>query len=380
MKKLLPLLLLLPVTLWAQNQCCRYDSTADYLNFGLNGMNVFVTMPIPGLKIKQSTFFVELQNRKEKTGLYISAANSGVKRNYESYSYNSQNYENVLNFKRDFTCFTGDTLLEQHLSNGTVIKDISKIKYKVPATWEIVQKAPSTVGEEFIVWTMLYKGPSGQLDAGVIYPVQRDAELAPKFQKALLSLYADSLDNKVDEEVRTYYINLDGSGLEEGKLSETVPWAAKYKWDSDNSSLHRYFKKGFIQSLTNLRIIDILAKDDPLSLGNPSVQMDITESAINVCKPDFITSKCSTLLSDLTDKLGETAQVSTIQNVRVNGLDAYEAEAKVVANNKVIATGYTIALFASNRYYILKAFASEKPEEYLAAFKKAARTFVYTAN
>ncbi|MFN8297560.1 MAG: hypothetical protein U0T75_00545 [Chitinophagales bacterium] len=379
MKKLFTLLLLLPAALMAQNQCCRYDSTADYLNLGLGDMNVFVSPPLPGLKIRQGANFAELQNHKDKTGFYVSIGNDNAVSTGYDYSYN-QNYENPLNFKRDFTCFTGDTLLKQLLQDGSITKEISKIKYKVPASWEIVQRTPQNVGEEYIVWTMLYQGPSGMINAAAIYPLKRDAEVAGKFQKALLSLYTDSLEKPTDKEVFTYTIDLTGTGLEEGKLSKTVPWAAKYKWDSDNLNLHRYFKKGFIESLTNLRIVDILAKDDPLDLGNPSVQMDVNESAINVCKPDFITSKCSTLLSDLTDKLGETAQVSTIQNVRVNGLDAYEAEAKVVANNKVIATGYTIALFASNRYYIIKAFASEKPEEYLAAFKKAARTFVYTAN
>lgn len=376
MKAIHLLLLLLPVSLWAQNDCCRKDRKAGYNRYEINERKVFFAPPARDMEIKPVEDGITFSIADEHVGLTI----LGDK--YESDYYRSaagdppaELYE--INDNGYLQTYYGDTLFQKMYVRNKLSKFLVKMKYRVNLSWEAVRAQPDMIGKEFIIWYVSYNGPSGFLEGTGTYPAERDKELSDKFQTSFCSLYADSMENETID--TTFVLDLTGTGLKQGNNTISYTSSGSEDYDEDYSTYtYAYFPADYLDSAGDMNYALLHEKNWAFDPSSPDVEMSVEESEINVCNPDFITARNNEALETLKQKMGPKGQVTSFTHRTQNGLDVYEAEGKTYGKGKLLATGYLAMYFSKNKYFTLKGYAIENAEQWQGNFKKAAQTLKLT--
>lgn len=356
---------------YAQSTCCKKDSTAPYLVFDVYGRDWFIAPPVKGMQIEKDYSAMTFQKKDESVRLAFMdmpndvAAYDDYNTGYEGGTENQQMH--------------GDTLLNLHFEMGKVSKDILKLKYKVPATWENLQSNPDLIGDESAVWWLVYKGPSGNVMGSGGYPFSLDKSLSASFQKSLCSFYIDSFDIEPAVKPAGFEVSLNGTGLKEDEGNTLFPSGFNYTYTvsyDDFITEHHYYPERYWTIMNDMKLYREMTLNGTFDVSNPFVELTIKESGTNVCSTDFIGIQASKMQTDLEEKLGPNAKLTEIMNSHVNGLDMYEIEGQVVNNGKVLATAYSAAFFTSTKYFLLTGYALENPEKSIEAFKGVAKTLV----
>lgn len=351
----------------AGNQtCCSKDTTAPYLEYEVYGHDWYLLPPVKGLQITKDYSAFTLQSKEQSIRLQLMDLpdNGDYAAADESASASSAH---------------GDTLLNLHSENGKVSKDILKIKYKVPATWENVQNNPDLIGDESAVWLMEYKGPSGRVVASGNYPFKLDPSLSAGFQKSLCSFYVDSFDYEEPPKPAGFEVSLNGTGLKKDESNTLFTGGFNYSFTvsyDDFVKEYHYYPERYWEIMNDTKLYKEMVTNGSFDAVNPFVELTIKESGTNICSADFIGIQASKMQTEMEDKLGPNAKLSEVMNSHVNGLDMYEIEGQVENNGKVLATAYSAAFFTSNKYFLLTGYALENPAKSLEAFKSVAKTFV----
>lgn len=370
------LLLLLPLSLWAQD-CCRKDRKAGYNRYEINERKVFFAPPARDMEIKPVEEGITFSLADQHIGITL----LGDKPESDYYRYNAggdppkELYE--TNDNGYLQTYYGDTLFQKIYTRNKLTKQLVKMKYRVNLSWEAVRAQPDMIGKEYVVWYVNYNGPSGSIEGLGTYPFERDKEWSDKFQASLCSLYADSMENETID--TTFQLNLQGTGLSQSSSSISYNSTDDADWEGDYDSYSfAYYPSEYLDTAGSLDLEKIMKTNWAFNPAAPDVEMTMEESEINVCNPDFITARNNEALEALKQKMGPKAQVSAITRRTQNGLDVYEAEAQTYGKGKLLANGYMALFFSKNKYYTLRGYALRDPAKWHESFKTAARSLSTT--